>query len=86
MTKEPMITHATLNNGIYPLTLQMIYPDFGLVAREANAEASDEKLHKCLEYSAAKMGNRMGSTVKAVMFDNAKKLVAGRMKEYCEHK
>ena len=33
------------------------------------------------EVWAAKMENGMGSTIKAVMFDNAKELVAGRMKE-----
>ena len=38
------------------------------------------------EVWAAKMENGMGSTIKAVMFDNAKELIAGRMKEYCEHK
>ena len=32
------------------------------------------------------MENGTGSTIKAFMFDNAKELVAGRMKEYCEHK
>ena len=45
-----MIRHATLKNGIYPLTLQMIYPNFGLVAREADAEVLDKELHKCLEH------------------------------------
>ena len=33
-----------------------------------------------------KMENRTGSMIKAVMFDNVKELVDGRMKEYCEHK
>ena len=32
------------------------------------------------------MESGMGSTIKAVIFDNAKELVAGRMREYCEHK
>src|SRR5258706_5322370 len=38
------------------------------------------------EVWATKMANGMGSTIKAVMFDNAKELVAGRMKEYCKQK
>ena len=38
------------------------------------------------EVWAANMENGTGSTIKAVMFDNAKELVVGRMKEYCEHK
>ena len=38
------------------------------------------------EVWAAKMENETGSTIKADMFDNAKELVAGRMKECCEHK
>ena len=33
-----------------------------------------------------KMENGMGRMIKVVMFDNAKGLVARRMKEYCEHK
>ena len=49
-------------------------------------EVLDKKLHKCLEHSATKMENRSGHTIKAVMFNNAKELVAGRMKEYYEHK
>ena len=36
--------------------------------------------------TAAKMENRSGCMIKAVMFDNAKELVAGRMKEYYAHK
>ena len=35
---------------------------------------------------AAKMKNRTDSTIKAVMFDNAKEFVAGRMKEFCDQK
>ena len=205
-TKERMIAHATLKKGVYPLTLQTIYPGFGLVASEVDAEVSDEQLHERLEHGvehplsafsignksdaigvydwhqrmghrsmkpssawqtgmvlkdipgdppkmdscpfcalakaqrlpfktgcmrddaievihggpmpvesisrckygfvlmddysraswvlplraksewAAKTENRTGSTIKAVMFDNAKELMAGRMKEYCEHK
>ena len=42
--------------------------------------------HIEFEVWAAEMENGTGSTIKAVMFDNAKELVAGRMKEYCEHK
>ena len=38
------------------------------------------------EVWAKKMENGTGSMIKAIMFDNAKELVAGRMKEYCEHK
>ena len=34
----------------------------------------------------AKMGNGTWSTIKRVMYDNARELVAGRMREYCEHK
>ena len=49
-TKERMIAHATLKNGVYPLTLQTIYPDFGLFASEADAEVSDEELHERLEH------------------------------------
>ena len=45
-----MIAHSTLKNGIYTLTLQTISPDFGLVASEADAEVSDEELHKHLEH------------------------------------
>jgi hypothetical protein len=48
-TKERLVTHTTLRNGRYPLTLQTIYPDFGLVADEADTEVLDEKLHECLE-------------------------------------
>ena len=32
------------------------------------------------------MENGTGCTIKGVMFDNAKELVTGRMKEYYEHK
>ena len=39
-TKECMITHATLKNGVYPLTFQTIYPDFSLVVSEAAAKVS----------------------------------------------
>lgn len=35
---------------------------------------------------AAKVENGTGSTIEAVMFDNTKELLAGRMREYCEHK
>lgn len=35
---------------------------------------------------AALMENGTDSTIKAVMFDNAKEFVAGRMKEYCDQK
>ena len=45
-----MIAHSTLKNGVYALTLQTIYPDFGLVASEADAEVSDEELHEHLEH------------------------------------
>ena len=38
------------------------------------------------EVWAAKMENGMESTIKAVMFNNARELVLGRMKEYCEQK
>ena len=38
------------------------------------------------EVWAAKMENGTGSMIKAVMFDNAKELVAGKMREYYEHK
>jgi hypothetical protein len=38
------------------------------------------------EVWATRIENGTGSTIKAVMFDNAKEPVAGRMKEYCEHK
>ena len=42
--------HATSKNGGYPLTLQIIYPDFDLVASEpADAGVSDQELHECLE-------------------------------------
>ena len=41
-TKERLIARATLKNGVHPLTLQTIYPDLDLVAREANADLSDE--------------------------------------------
>ena len=44
-----MIAHATLKNSEYALTLQMIYPNFSLVASEAGAGVSDEKLHERLE-------------------------------------
>ena len=49
-TKERMIAHTTLKNGVYPLTFQTIYPDFSLVASEAAAKVSDEKLHEYLEH------------------------------------
>ena len=35
-----MIAHATLKNGVYPLTFQTIYLDFSLVASEAAAKVS----------------------------------------------
>ena len=38
------------------------------------------------EIWATKMENGTGRTIKAVMFDNAKEFVEGRMREYCEHK
>ena len=48
--KECMIAHATLKNGVYPLTFQTIYPDFSLVASEATAKVLDKKLHEYLEH------------------------------------
>ena len=38
------------------------------------------------EVWATKMENGMESMIKAVMFDNARELILGRMKEYCEQK
>jgi len=38
------------------------------------------------EIWAAKMENGTENTIKAIMFDNAKEPVAGRMKEYCERR
>ena len=35
---------------------------------------------------AVKMENGMGSMIMAVIFDDAKEVVARRMEEYCEHK
>ena len=35
---------------------------------------------------AAKMENGTDSTIKAVMFDNAREFIAGRMKEFCDQK
>ena len=48
-TKERLIAYATLRNGVYPLTLQMIYPVFGLVAGEADDEVY-ERLENDDEY------------------------------------
>ena len=39
-----------------------------------------------LEVWATKMESGTGSTAKAIMFDDAKELVARRLREYCEHK
>ena len=47
---ECLIARATWKNGVYPLTLQTIYSDFGLVAGEADAGVSDEKMHERLEH------------------------------------
>jgi len=49
-TKEHLIARAAMKNGVYPLTLQTIYPNFGLVAGEVDEEVSDEKLHERLEH------------------------------------
>ena len=49
-TKGRLIARATLNNDVHPPTLQTIYPDFGLVAGEVDADVSDEKLHERLEH------------------------------------
>ena len=38
------------------------------------------------EVWAARMENGMGSTIQAIMFDNAREFVAGQMKEYCNQK
>ena len=48
--KEHMIALATLKNGVYPLTFQTIYPDFSLVASEADVKVLSEKLLKYLEH------------------------------------
>ena len=48
--KDQMITRATLRNGVSLLSLQTIYPDFGLITSKANAEVSDEELHERLQY------------------------------------
>jgi hypothetical protein len=49
-TNERLIARAAMKNGVYLLTLQTIYPDFGLVAVEVDEEVSDEKLHEHLEH------------------------------------
>ena len=43
-TKGRLIAHVKLKNGVYPLTLQKIYPDFDLVVGEADAGVPDEEL------------------------------------------
>jgi hypothetical protein len=48
-TKERSVAHTTLRNGVYPLTLQTIYPHFGFVAGGADNEMLDEKLFEHLE-------------------------------------
>jgi hypothetical protein len=48
-TKERSVAHTTLRNGVYPLTLQTIYPHFGFVAGGADNEMLDEKLFERLE-------------------------------------
>jgi hypothetical protein len=48
-TKERSVAHTTSRNGVYPLTLQTIYPHFGFVAGGADNEMLDEKLFERLE-------------------------------------
>ena len=38
-----------MKNGVNPLTLQAIYPNFNLVVGEADAEGLNEELNKHLE-------------------------------------
>ena len=47
-TQERLIARAASKNGVYPTTLQTIYPDFGLVAGEP--DLADEALHQRLEH------------------------------------
>ena len=47
--KERLFARVKLKNGVNPLTLQAIYPDFDLVAGEADAGVPNEELNKHLE-------------------------------------
>ena len=46
--KEHLIACVSLKNGVYPLTLQTIYPNFSLIANETDEGVSDDQLHECL--------------------------------------
>ena len=47
-SKERLIACVSLKNGVYPLTLQMIYPNFSLITNEADEGVLDDQLHECL--------------------------------------
>ena len=47
-SKERLIACVSLKNGIYSLTLQTIYPDFSLIANEADEGVLDDQLHERL--------------------------------------
>ena len=47
-SKERLIACVSLKNGIYPLTLRTIYPNFSLIANEADEGVSDDQLHERL--------------------------------------
>jgi hypothetical protein len=47
--KERLFARVPMKNNVYPVTLQTIYPDFGLITSEADVEVSDESLHERLE-------------------------------------
>ena len=49
-TKERLIARATMKNSVYPLILPIVYPDFDLVAGEADAVVLNEELHEHLEH------------------------------------
>ena len=49
-TKEHLIARATMKNCVYPPILPTVYPDFDLVAGEADAELLNEELHEHLEH------------------------------------
>ena len=48
-TKECLVVRAPMKNNVCPVTLKMIYPDFGLSTFEEDERVSDRLLHEHLE-------------------------------------
>jgi hypothetical protein len=50
-TNGRLVICAPMKNNVYPVTLQTIYPDFGLIAGETDGEVPDELLDVRLDHA-----------------------------------